>query len=257
MWTATELYAHVTDCRQGFSRVEQLDFLSGRTQRVVVEEEESAEAAVTSGVSQGSVIGPTRFIYYINNLPDSLSTQCRLFADDTIWHSHIKGTANKANFTLSFIRHKILTTSEKVKVTAYKQLVLPLLEYASASWDPTPNSASDKLEAVQRRVVRLICGVTRSDKKTSTTNLLQRLQQLPLSERRSERRLKIFSQYHHSNSVVLDRYVKRSSFRSSRRHLHQYFIPQFNTLHHQRLFFIRTARAWNLLPSNSNLLVAA
>ena len=37
-----------------------------------------------SGVPQGSVLGPCLFLAYIYNLPDSLKSKARLFADDTI-----------------------------------------------------------------------------------------------------------------------------------------------------------------------------
>ena len=38
---------------------------------------------MTSGVPQGSVLGPTLFIYFINDLPSVASSIIKMFADDT------------------------------------------------------------------------------------------------------------------------------------------------------------------------------
>ena len=58
-------------------------FLIGRTQTVVLDGESSKEVKVTSGVPQGSVLGPLLFLLYINDLPENIQSQVRLFADDT------------------------------------------------------------------------------------------------------------------------------------------------------------------------------
>ena len=58
------------------------DFLTDREQYVSVEGQNSTKMKVSSGVPQGSVLGPTLFIYYINDLPDVISTMKKLFADD-------------------------------------------------------------------------------------------------------------------------------------------------------------------------------
>ena len=59
------------------------DFLSNREQRVIINNESSEIKKVTSGIPQGSVLGPTLFVIYINDLPDSLNSYIRIFADDT------------------------------------------------------------------------------------------------------------------------------------------------------------------------------
>ena len=59
------------------------DFLKDRKQRVVLNGQNSSWANVEAGVPQGSVLSPLLFLIYINDLPDNLSTNVKLFADDT------------------------------------------------------------------------------------------------------------------------------------------------------------------------------
>ena len=65
-------------------------FLRDRKQSVVVEGEKLEYVEVLSGVPQGSVLGPSLFLFYINDICDNLSSTVRLFADDTICYLAIK-----------------------------------------------------------------------------------------------------------------------------------------------------------------------
>ena len=69
-------------------------FLSGRTQSVVVEGSSSDRVPVVSGVPQGSVLGPMLFLLFINDLPEKITSNSRLFADDCIVYRQIKGISD-------------------------------------------------------------------------------------------------------------------------------------------------------------------
>ena len=73
------------------------DFLSNRTQYVSVNGNNSNRIPVTSGVPQGSVLGPTLFIYFINDLPDIVDCDIRIFADDTKIYLPIHSKSDSEN----------------------------------------------------------------------------------------------------------------------------------------------------------------
>ena len=68
------------------------DFLNKRRQFVSVRGSTSDCYDVLSGVPQGSVLGPILFILYVNDLPDVVFSEIKMFADDTKIYNRIINT---------------------------------------------------------------------------------------------------------------------------------------------------------------------
>ena len=73
------------------------DFLSERRKHVVFNGQASTWTNITAGVPQGSILGLILFLVYINDLSEGLSTNDKLFADDTSLFTLIHDSQTSAN----------------------------------------------------------------------------------------------------------------------------------------------------------------
>jgi hypothetical protein len=64
-------------------------FLLGHTQRVRVGDQISEEVRITSGVTQGSILGPLLFLAHVNDIWRNIESTIQLFADDCIIYRKI------------------------------------------------------------------------------------------------------------------------------------------------------------------------
>ena len=72
------------------------DFLRNRKQRVLLNGQVSGWSDVKTAVPQGSILGPLLFLIYINDLSEGLSSNAKLFADDTSLFSVIHDSNTSA-----------------------------------------------------------------------------------------------------------------------------------------------------------------
>src|SRR5437867_4960454 len=103
-------------------------FLSNRSQRVVINGVFSSFCKVSSGVPQGSVLGPLLFLLFINDLPEFLhdNVSCVLFADDVKIYKDITSVADSEimQSTLNEIQNWSLMW--KLELSPHKCVVLHL-----------------------------------------------------------------------------------------------------------------------------------
>jgi hypothetical protein len=91
-------------------------FLTGRTFYVSVECHHSRTGLPTSGVPQGSVLGPLLFLMYVNDLTSELENPCYMFADDV----KIVGTPTDPSVQRDLDRIQKWTTAWELPLNASK-----------------------------------------------------------------------------------------------------------------------------------------
>ena len=300
-------------------------FLSDRTQQVVVEGEFSETAPVTSGVPQGSVLGPILFLVFINDMPECVKSRCRLFADDSIiyrsvnndndaadlqndlnalhkwesdwgmsfnpskchilhvtrkkkrlnhtyhlkgsalesvsdatylgveisdnlsWHKQCNKVAAKGNKTLGFIKRNIRSPFRSTKEHAYRALVRPTVEYASAVWSPYQSELKYNIERVQRRAARFTA--RKYGYKDSVTDMLKDLSWETLEQRRLKARVVMSYRIVHGLVMIPDEQFIPTSVctRGHNLKFHQIFA---RTNYYMYTFFPSVIPLWNSLPDN-------
>ena len=102
------------------------NFLTKRKQRVVVDGNHSQWVQVRSGVPQGAVLGPLLFLAYINDLPDNISSEVCLFADDCVLYRPIHNNSDVSGLQADLHTLTSWQNMWQMKFNAKKCFVLKL-----------------------------------------------------------------------------------------------------------------------------------
>src|SRR5277367_5043653 len=78
------------------------DFLNDRYIRVVINGRESSAASINAGVPQGSILGPTLFLIFINDITQVLSSTVCMFADDTTISALVPNIKSRSEWQILF-----------------------------------------------------------------------------------------------------------------------------------------------------------
>eukprot|EP00745_Piridium_sociabile_P035209 TRINITY_DN6134_c0_g1_i10.p1 TRINITY_DN6134_c0_g1~~TRINITY_DN6134_c0_g1_i10.p1 ORF type:complete len:150 (+),score=30.09 TRINITY_DN6134_c0_g1_i10:293-742(+) len=121
------------------------DFHIFSNQRVKVMPNKNKRACVTSYTLHDELLETTVDSKYLGVT----------ITNNLTWSAHVEETAGKANRALSFLRSNINDRSLKVKAASYTTMVRPILEYASAAWDPHLQK-DNNIVKVQRQAARFV-----------------------------------------------------------------------------------------------------
>ena len=190
---------------------------------------------------------------YINKLwnrfdpPNTLLT----ITDDLEWGQHVSEISCKATKTLGFFLRNLALVPRHLKEVAYKTLVCPQLKYAAPIWHHYNETATKKVEKVQKTAASWTCRRWRN--KSIVDDVLGELEWPSLEDRRVKSSLTFFYKIH-SGTVLLDkdRYLTPApNFRRTMAsHDPQYtrYMAYSDAL--KNSFFPRTIPLWNSLPSS-------
>ena len=139
-------------------------FLRDRKLRVVVDGKSSSDFAVNAGVPQGSILGPTLFLLFINDLPDDIISRIGIYADDTTLYSCLDEPTGNREFdcvemaaNLQYDLRTVVEWGEKwlVSFNSKKTQLVSFTRQRDPSWVPVSMNGGDLSESSDLRLLGL------------------------------------------------------------------------------------------------------
>ena len=166
------------------------------------------------------------------------------------WDKHIQIITKKANQTLAFLRRNLGNCPAEVKVSVYKTLIRPHLEYASTVWDPFLVKDVLELEKIQRRAARWVKSCYQRQPGV-VSNLLIELGWVCLQRRRLNARLiTMWKAINNLISFPMPAHIKHKQIITRQYHHTKFIQPPASSNVYKYSFISRTIKDWNNLSNN-------
>ena len=137
-------------------------FLSERQINVVVDGQRSQTYSISSGVPQGSILGPTLFLMFINDLPDNIVCDLVMYADDSTLYSclDIKSDDQKRRNLVNSLESDLSQVNAwadkwHISLNSTKTKVLSVNRYKNSEVTPITMSGETLQESTSFRLVGL------------------------------------------------------------------------------------------------------
>lgn len=196
---------------------------------------------------------PLLFQYSTNNTILSEVTQYKYLGlwitKNLSWSKHIDFVVAKSLRKLFFLRRSLRSTTPSIRLLAYNAIIRPILEYAVVIWDPFTQTDIQKLERVQKKVVRFIYN---SYGPTSITKLLLKSKFPNIPDQNRILRLKFLFQLIKGHYAVDTSHIVHFSLGYGTRQRHNLTISPLmqRTNCFKYSFFPRTIVDWNNLHND-------
>ena len=168
-----------------------------------------------------------------------------VISQDLSWRDHIQSICCRSKKLLGFLYRVFGAAGPRCLGHLYKTLVLPVLDYSSAVWDPPHKIHRQALERVQSFASRLVTGHWSADPAT----LQAELRWPQLATRREVQKICVCRRILSGSSILpVEHFIPHQRPTSRHKNSQPLFRPFSRTSHFGSSFFLDVVRQWNAVP---------